>query len=96
MLAAYATCDDYPHNAYPGRFLNFKIYLLFGVHAGIIIFFIFWAPSLGSQLGPSLGPAWAQLGPGLGPAWAQLGPGLGPAWARAWAQLGLGPGLGPK
>ena len=36
MLAAYATCDDYPHNAYPGRFLNFKIYLLFGVHAGII------------------------------------------------------------
>ena len=38
MLAAYATCDDYPHNAYPGRFLNFKIYLLFGVHAGIICF----------------------------------------------------------
>ena len=38
MLAAYATCDDYPHNAYPGRFLNFKIYLLFGVHAGIILY----------------------------------------------------------
>ena len=44
---------------------------------------------LGSQLGPSLGPAWARLGPSLGPAWAWLGfglgPGLGPAWARAWA-----------
>ena len=26
VLAAYATCDDYPHNAYPWRFLNFKIY----------------------------------------------------------------------
>ena len=36
MLAAYATCDDYPHNAYPWRFLNLKIYWLFGVHAGII------------------------------------------------------------
>ena len=43
MLAAYATCDDYPHNAYPGRFLNFKIYLLFGVHAGIIFRFV-WIP----------------------------------------------------
>ena len=40
MLAAYATCDDYPHNAYPGRFLNFKIYLLFGVHAGIMYYFL--------------------------------------------------------
>ena len=37
MLAAYATCDDYPHNAYPWRFLNLKIYWLFGVHAGIIL-----------------------------------------------------------
>ena len=42
MLAAYATCDDYPHNAYPGRFLNFKIYLLFGVDAGIMFFFYFF------------------------------------------------------
>ena len=30
MLAAYATCDDYPHNAYPWRFLNFKIYCCLG------------------------------------------------------------------
>ena len=35
MLAAYATCDDYPHNAYPGRFLNLKIYLLFGGQAAV-------------------------------------------------------------
>ena len=47
MLAAYATCDDYPHNAYPGRFLNFKIYLLFGVHAGIIIYDIVFFSSVG-------------------------------------------------
>ena len=40
MLAAYATCDDYPHNAYPWRFLNLKIYWLFGVHAGIMFFVI--------------------------------------------------------
>ena len=48
----------------------------------------------GSQLGPSLGPAWAQLGPSLGPAWARLGPSLGPAWARlgplGWAGGPLG------
>ena len=48
MLAAYATCDDYPHNAYPWRFLNFKIYLLFGVHAGIIVFGEF-APGISSM-----------------------------------------------
>ena len=48
--------------------------------------FYFW-DFLGSQLGPSLGPAWARLGPSLGPAWARLGPGLGP---------GLGPKLGPR
>ena len=41
MLAAYATCDDYPHNAYPWRFLNLKIYWLFGVHAGIIYIYIY-------------------------------------------------------
>ena len=29
-------CDDYPYNAYPWRFLNLKIYWLFGVHAGIM------------------------------------------------------------
>ena len=37
MLAAYATCDDYLHNAYPWRFLNFKIYCCLGVHAGIMV-----------------------------------------------------------
>ena len=33
----------------------------------------------GSQLGPTVVPAWARLGPGLGP---RLGPGLGPRRRR--------------
>ena len=69
MLAAYATCDDYPHNAYPWRFLNFKIYCCLG--SALVSFEIFGIPNFQvsrSQISkfPEIWPG-PSLGPGLGP-----------------------------
>ena len=64
MLAAYATCDDYPHNAYPWRFLNFKIYCCLGVHAGIILYVYKTERGVEAQrTNPNFEYVWEKVGP---------------------------------